>query len=90
MNFMDSLSQNSEIKLPTGKNLVLSSSPHLSTGANLRKIMGGVLIALIPAIIASGYFFGFQAIFIIVYTALCGCGGCLVCICRKAGVEKRR
>lgn len=84
MNFMDSLSQNSEIKLPTGKNLVLSSSPHLSTGANLRKIMGGVLIALIPAIIASGYFFGFRAIFIIVYTAFC-CAAAEAVWCAFAG-----
>ena len=68
---MEMLNQSENIKLPTGRNLVLSSSPHLSTGANLRKIMGGVLFALLPAIIASVYFFGFRALFIIVYTAAC-------------------
>lgn len=59
------------IKLPTGKNLVLSSSPHLSTGANLRKIMGGVLCALIPTAFAGVWFFGWRALGIIVYTAGC-------------------
>lgn len=59
------------VRLPTGRNLVLSSSPHLSTGANLRKIMGGVLFALLPAIIASVYFFGWRALLIIVVSALC-------------------
>ena len=68
---MDTENHDTEIKLPTGKNLVLSSSPHLSTGANLSKIMGGVLFALLPAVIASVIFFGFRALFIIVYTALC-------------------
>ncbi len=81
---MDSLNQNAAIKLPTGKNLVLSSSPHLSTGANLRKIMGGVLFALLPTIIASVYFFGFRALFIVVYTALC-CAAAEAVWCAFAG-----
>ncbi len=59
------------IKLPTGKNLVLSSSPHLSTGANLRKIMGGVLLALVPAVCASVWFFGWRALAVILYTVFC-------------------
>ena len=59
------------IKLPTGRNLVLSSSPHLSTGANLRKIMGGVLLALLPAVVASVWFFGWRALLIILYTLFC-------------------
>ena len=60
-----------DIKLPTGEKLVLSSSPHLSSGSSLRKIMGGVLLALLPQMIASTWLFGFRALFIIVYTALC-------------------
>lgn len=68
---MEISNQSETIKLPTGKKLVLSSSPHLSTGANLRKIMGGVIFALLPAIIASVYFFGLRALFIILYTAVC-------------------
>ena len=59
------------VKLPTGEKLVLSSSPHLSSGSSLRKIMGGVLLALLPQMIASTWLFGFRALFIIAYTAFC-------------------
>lgn len=62
---------NESIKLPTGKNLVLSSSPHLSTGANLRKIMGGVLLALLPVVATAVWFFGWRALLVIVYTVFC-------------------
>lgn len=68
---MEMVNQTGEIKLPTGKNLVLSSSPHLSTGANLRKIMGGVLFALLPTVAAAVWFFGFRVLFIILYCAFC-------------------
>ncbi|MBE6358041.1 MAG: RnfABCDGE type electron transport complex subunit D [Lentisphaerae bacterium] len=68
---MDTEKNSVEMKLPTGKNLVLSSSPHLSTGANLRKIMGGVLLALLPSAAAAVWFFGWRALLIIVYTAFC-------------------
>ncbi|MBR7130989.1 MAG: RnfABCDGE type electron transport complex subunit D [Lentisphaeria bacterium] len=59
------------VKLPSGKNLVLSSSPHLSTGANLRKIMGGVIFALLPTVFAAVWFFGFRALAVIVFTSAC-------------------
>lgn len=60
-----------DVKLPAGDKLVISSSPHLSSGSSLRKIMGGVLLALLPQIIASTWLFGFRALGIIIYTALC-------------------
>lgn len=60
-----------DIKLPAGDKLVISSSPHLSSGSSLRKIMGGVLLALLPQIIASTWLFGFRALGIIIYTVLC-------------------
>ena len=60
-----------DVKLPVGDKLILSSSPHLSSGSSLAKIMGGVLLALLPAVIASVWFFGWRALLIIVYTALC-------------------
>ena len=72
------------IKLPTGKDLVLSSSPHLSTGANLCKIMGGVLLALTPAIFASVYFFGWRALLVIIYTVVC-CVAAEAVWCAMAG-----
>ena len=59
------------IKMPTGSRLVLSSSPHLSTGANLNKIMCGVLLALLPSVIAATWFFGWRALFLIIYTTFC-------------------
>ena len=72
------------IKLPIGDKLVLSSSPHLSSGSSLCKIMGGVLLALLPQIIASTWVFGFRALFIIIYTALC-CVGAEALWCKIAG-----
>ena len=72
------------IKLPVGDKLVLSSSPHLSSGSSLCKIMGGVLLALLPQIIASTWIFGFRALFIIIYTALC-CVGAEALWCKIAG-----
>ena len=72
------------IKLPSGDKLVLSSSPHLRSGSSLCKIMGGVLLALLPQIIASTWLFGFHALFIIIYTALC-CVGAEALWCKIAG-----
>ena len=60
-----------DIRLPKGDKLVLSSSPHLSTGANLSKIMGGVLLALLPAMIASVWYFGWRALLLLIYTVFC-------------------
>ena len=74
------------IKLPSGDKLVLSSSPHLSSGSSLCKIMGGVLLALLPQIIASTWIFGFRALFIIIYTALC-CVGAEALWCKLAGKD---
>ena len=67
----ETVNTSTEIKLGVGDKLVISSSPHLSSGSSLRKIMGGVLLALLPQIIASTWLFGFRALGIIIYTALC-------------------
>ena len=82
MRIMEDFTEN--IKLPTGRNLVLSSSPHLSAGANLRTIMGGVMIALLPAVSAAVWFFGWRALGIIVYTSLC-CVAAEAVWCAAAG-----
>ena len=50
--------KNSEVMLPTGSELVLSSSPHLSSPDSVRRIMYKVLLALVPAAIAGVGFFG--------------------------------
>ena len=44
------------------KPLVISSSPHLHCGQNSRGIMLDVIIALVPALVASVWLFGFRAL----------------------------
>ncbi|MBQ9827679.1 MAG: RnfABCDGE type electron transport complex subunit D [Lachnospiraceae bacterium] len=44
------------------KKLILSSSPHLTSQATTRGIMRDVIIALIPALIASVIYFGYDSI----------------------------
>ena len=44
------------------RTLMVSSSPHLHCGTNTRDIMRDVIIALIPALIASVWLFGFRAL----------------------------
>ena len=50
--------------------LFVSPSPHLRCGDTTQKIMGDVLIALIPAAIASVVIFGFRALMILVVTVI--------------------
>ncbi len=42
--------------------LIVSSSPHIRTDESVKRIMLDVIIALIPAMIGSVYFFGFDAL----------------------------
>ena len=50
--------------------LVVSSSPHIHSGASTRKIMLDVIIALVPATIAAVVYFGLRALLLI---ATCVC-----------------
>ena len=43
---------------------ILSVSPHVRSGRTTRKIMGDVLIALCPAVVASALFFGVRALLV--------------------------
>jgi electron transport complex protein RnfD len=63
-----------DIKLPTGKRLVLSSSPHISTSESVRKIMLKVLLAMVPVCAAGVWFFGLRALWVIVFTTACCVG----------------
>lgn len=56
----------------TDRKLIVSSSPHISVQEGNRGIMADVLIALAPAVIASGFFFGFRA-YLIIIVAVCSC-----------------
>lgn len=54
------------------KQLLVSPSPHVHGEANTRKLMRDVVIALLPAVAVSIYFFGFSAIKMLV-VALVSC-----------------
>ncbi|MBP3451418.1 MAG: RnfABCDGE type electron transport complex subunit D, partial [Agathobacter sp.] len=43
------------------------SSPHLRTGDSTHKVMLLVILALIPAVLASVWFFGWNALRVVVY-----------------------
>ena len=52
--------------------LTISSSPHVHSPVTTRTIMRDVLIALIPALVGSVYFFGFRALMVaLVSVAAC-------------------
>lgn len=52
------------------KLLKVSSSPHIRANHSIQSIMLDVIIALIPSILVSVYFFGVKALFLIVVTVL--------------------
>ena len=61
--------------------LVISASPHIDSGVTTRKIMGDVLIALCPALIAAIVIFGWRALLV---TAVCAAA----CVFFEWGFEK--
>ena len=60
------------VQLPDATKLVVSNSPHIRGGETISKIMVQVLIALLPAVIAAVWFFGFAALKVMVLCTL-GC-----------------
>ena len=52
-------------------NLIICASPHIASGASTRRIMGDVLVALCPALVASIVIFGWRALLV---TAVCVAG----------------
>ena len=52
--------------------LTISSSPHVHSSVTTRTIMRDVLIALVPALIGSVYFFGFRAL-LVTMVSMAGC-----------------
>ena len=63
---MDPSLQKRPIMLPTGKNLVVSPSPHLSRPESVGRIMALVLLALLPPAAAGVWYFGVKALVVIV------------------------
>lgn len=62
-------------------NLFISASPHVHSGDSVEKNMYGVLIALVPAFIASLYFFGWGALIV----TLTSVAACVLC---EAAIQK--
>ena len=60
--------------LGTNLHLKVSSSPYVRSSSSIRKIMFCVIIALIPSLISSCYFFGVRALTL---TAVCVISCCL-------------
>lgn len=54
----------------TQSRLIMSPAPHISSGESIPRIMYTVLIALIPAAVASIYFFGLRAVWLILVSCL--------------------
>ncbi len=54
------------------KLFTVSPSPHINTGVDTRKLMYGVIIALMPALAASVYYFGWGAV-IVTLTSVLSC-----------------
>jgi len=61
---------------------ILSSSPHLRTEESIPKIMGSVLIALLPATAMGVYLFGFRALLIVLMCT--GSAVAIEALCQKA------
>ena len=77
-----------DIKMPKCDKLILSSSPHIQTNNSVRKIMLKVIIALCPAMAASIYFFGTDAVKTLTATAFfCVLAETLWCIIAKKSVR---
>ena len=77
-----------QVKLPDSEQLVLSSSPHISTADTVRKIMYKVLLALLPAVIAGIWYFGLRAAWVIVLTTVACVGAeALWCVLAKKPVK---
>ncbi len=64
------MSEENSILLPDPTKLVVSSSPHIREKSRLREVMVKVIFAMLPALFASYYFFGFDAIRVVVLTTL--------------------
>ena len=74
----------SDILMPTGEALVVSSSPHLSSPERTSHIMGKVLLALAFPAAAGIWFFGLPALRVIFLTVFF-CIGAEALWCRLAG-----
>ncbi len=57
-----------EVRMPDLSRLVVSSSPHVHSDNSIRGTMLSVIVALMPCAIASVYFFGLRALWVMLVT----------------------
>lgn len=50
--------------------LIVTASPHIRDTSTTRGLMGNVVIALLPAVLAAGLIFGVQALVLVAVTTL--------------------
>ena len=48
--------------------LIVTASPHIRDASTTRGLMGNVVIALLPAVLAAGLIFGVQALVLVAVT----------------------
>ncbi len=67
--------------------LIIEPSPHIKSGVTTQKIMLSVIIALLPALVASVWIFGLRAL---IMTVIC-CTSCVIFewACRKIMKKKQ-
>ena len=75
------------VMLPDTAELIVSTSPHLHSGESVRKMMYIVILALMPACAAGVYFFGIDALRVLVLCTLF-CVGLEVIWCKLAGKKQ--
>jgi len=63
--------------------LVVTASPHIRQDVSVEKVMYGVVIALVPALAGSIYFFGLRAVMIVLVS-------CVTAIATEAAIQKAR
>ena len=73
-----------KVRLPPEGTLILSSSPHIRTEDSTHKVMLLVILTLIPAVLASVWFFGLHALRVVIYCmAFCALFEYLWCVLAK-------
>ncbi len=78
--------EESNIRLPDPRRLIVSSSPHLHHPDQIRRIMLTVIAALLPACLVGVYVFGWRALWVLGLSSL-SCLAVEFFCCRLRGVE---
>lgn len=80
--------EKAQLMMPKCEELIVSSSPHIQVKENVTSIMLKVFIALLPAAAAGIYFFGFNALFVMLITCIfCVGAEALWCVLAKKSVK---